>query len=61
VIENGDPEASADPMALKQGDLALLESEVARRLLSSHIHARFCLRGDGRDAAGSGDVVSLDG
>ena len=31
----------ADPMALKQGDLGLLESDVARRLLASRIPARF--------------------
>jgi hypothetical protein len=30
-----------DPMALKQGDLGLLESDVARRLLASTIPARF--------------------
>jgi hypothetical protein len=31
----------ADPMALKQGNLGLLESDVARRLLASRIPARF--------------------
>lgn len=31
----------ADPMLLRQGDLGLLESDVARRLLSSRIPARF--------------------
>src|SRR5215218_5196412 len=35
-------------MRLKQGDLGLLESEVARRLLSSRIPARFAyIAGDG--------------
>jgi hypothetical protein len=32
---------SADPMLLRQGDRALLETDVARRLLSSRIPARF--------------------
>lgn len=31
----------ANPMALKQGDLGLLESDVAQRLLTSRIPARF--------------------
>jgi hypothetical protein len=31
----------ANPMALKQGDLGLLESDVAQRLLASRIPARF--------------------
>jgi hypothetical protein len=34
-------ETSADPMLLRQGDPGLLESDVARRLLSSRIPARF--------------------
>jgi hypothetical protein len=34
-------DTSADPTQLRQGDLGLLESEVARRLLSSRIPARF--------------------
>jgi hypothetical protein len=34
-------DSSADPMLLRQGDLALLETDVARRLLSSRIPARF--------------------
>ena len=34
-------ESSGDPMTLKQGDLGLLESDIARRLLSSRIPARF--------------------
>src|SRR5919201_3550925 len=40
MAANGDRETTADPMALKQGDLGLLESDVARRLLSSRIPAR---------------------
>ena len=32
---------TGDPMTLRQGDLGLLDSEVARRLLSSRIPARF--------------------
>jgi hypothetical protein len=42
--ERQDDEANtraADPMSLRQGDLGLLESEVAKRLLSSRIPARF--------------------
>ena len=34
-------ETGRDPMTLKQGDLRLLETDVARRLLSSRIPARF--------------------
>jgi hypothetical protein len=30
-----------EPMALKQGDVRLLETDVAQRLLSSRIPARF--------------------
>jgi hypothetical protein len=41
VSGNGNRETAVDPMALKQGDLRLLESDVARRLLSSRIPARF--------------------
>jgi hypothetical protein len=33
--------ADADPMSLPQGDIGLLESELAKRLLSSTIPARF--------------------
>jgi hypothetical protein len=40
VTENCNRRTGADPMTLKQGDLGLLESEVARRLLSSRIPAR---------------------
>lgn len=41
-------ETRGDPTALRQGDLGLLESEVARRLLSSRIPARFAyIAGDG--------------
>jgi hypothetical protein len=36
-----DPRTRADPMVLRQGDLGLLETEIARRLLSSTIPARF--------------------
>jgi hypothetical protein len=35
------PEKGLDPMTLRQGDLGLLESEIAQRLLSSRIPARF--------------------
>jgi len=39
---------SGDPMALRQGDLGLLESDVAQRLLASRIPARFAyIAGDG--------------
>src|SRR5438093_4587977 len=39
---------SDDPMALRQGDLGLLESDVAQRLLASRIPARFAyIAGDG--------------
>src|SRR5262249_48231672 len=41
VTGNADRKSSADPITLKQGDLGLLESDVARRLLSSRIPARF--------------------
>jgi hypothetical protein len=41
VTDDSDQETSADAMALRQGDLGLLESDVARRLLSSCIPARF--------------------
>ena len=34
-------DGKADPMLLRQGDLGLLETDVARRLLSSRIPARF--------------------
>lgn len=40
MAANGDREPGADPMALQQGDLGLLESDVACRLLSSRIPAR---------------------
>jgi hypothetical protein len=35
------PEKGPDPMTLGQGDLRLLESEAAQRLLSARIPARF--------------------
>src|SRR5215475_2538746 len=38
---NGSPRKGGEPMTLKQGDLRLLETDVARRLLSSRIPARF--------------------
>lgn len=41
MTDDGNRKDGADPMALKQGDLGLLESEVARRLLASRIPARF--------------------
>src|SRR4051812_36023837 len=41
MSETRDPESGPDPMTLAQGDVRLLESEVARRLLSSGIPARF--------------------
>jgi hypothetical protein len=41
VTDYGNRKDGADPMALKQGDLGLLESDVARRLLASRIPARF--------------------
>jgi hypothetical protein len=41
VSDDGKANDGADPVALKQGDLALLESDVARRLLTSRIPARF--------------------
>ena len=41
MTDDSDQETSADAMALRQGDLGLLESDVARRLLSSCIPARF--------------------
>ena len=41
MSENENRETSADPMALKQGNLGLLESDIALRLLSSRIPARF--------------------
>jgi hypothetical protein len=40
VTDESNPETSTDPMTLKQGDLGLLESDVAQRLLSSRIPAR---------------------
>jgi hypothetical protein len=40
VASEGNSETGADPMALNQGDLGLLESDIARRLLSSTIPAR---------------------
>jgi hypothetical protein len=45
VTENRKRHTSTDPMTLKQGDLGLLESDVARRLLSSRIPARFAYIG----------------
>jgi len=41
VTDESNPETSTDRMTLKQGDLGLLESEVAGRLLLSRIPARF--------------------
>lgn len=41
VSDSRDLEKGSDPMTLGQGDLRLLESEVAQRLLSSRIPARF--------------------
>jgi hypothetical protein len=41
VSETRHPEKDPNPMTLGQGDLRLLESEVAQRLLSSRIPARF--------------------
>ena len=41
MTNDRDRQTSIDSMTLKQGDLGLLESEVARRLLSSRIPARF--------------------
>jgi hypothetical protein len=41
VTEDSNRKNRADPMALEQGDLGLLESDVARRLLASRIPARF--------------------
>jgi hypothetical protein len=41
VTDESNRKDRADPMALKQGDLGLLESEVAQRLLASRIPARF--------------------
>jgi hypothetical protein len=49
VTENVNRQEGADPMTLKQGALGLLESDVARRLLSSRIPARFAyIATDGR-------------
>jgi hypothetical protein len=41
VTDDNNRKNGADPMALKQGDLGLLESDVARRLLAARIPARF--------------------
>jgi hypothetical protein len=41
VTDDSNRKDRADPMALKQGDLGLLESDVAQRLLASRIPARF--------------------
>jgi len=41
VTEDSNRKNRADPMALEQGDLGLLESDVAQRLLASRIPARF--------------------
>src|ERR687892_1642682 len=41
MSETRHPEKGHDPMTLGQGDLRLLESEIAQRLLSSRIPARF--------------------
>jgi hypothetical protein len=41
VTDNSNRKDGADRTALKQGDLGLLENDVARRLLASRIPARF--------------------
>jgi hypothetical protein len=41
MTDNSDQEAGVEPKTLKQGDLGLLQSDVARRLLASRIPARF--------------------
>lgn len=41
MTDDSDRNERADPAALKQGDLGLLESDVAQRLLTSRIPARF--------------------
>lgn len=41
MTEDSNRKNRADPMALEQGDLGLLESDVAQRLLASRIPARF--------------------
>jgi hypothetical protein len=41
VTDDGNRKDGADAMALKQGDLGPLRSDVARRLLASRVPARF--------------------
>ena len=41
MTDDSNQKVDADPMALKQGDPGLLETDVARRLLTSRIPARF--------------------
>ena len=49
VNVKGDRDTAGDPLALEQGDLGLLGSDVAQRLLSSRIPARFAyIATDGR-------------
>ena len=43
-----------------QGDLRLLESDLARRLLASTVPARVRVRLDRRHATGAADLVPLD-
>jgi hypothetical protein len=45
VTDDSNRNDRADPMALKQRDLGLLESEVAQRLPASRIPARFAYVG----------------
>jgi len=48
VTNDSDRETGAAPERLRQGDLGLLESDIARRLLASRIPARFAyIAGDG--------------
>jgi hypothetical protein len=41
MMDPRDRRTGLDPMVLRQGDLGLLETDIARRLLSSRIPARF--------------------
>lgn len=41
MTDESKPRAGPDPMCLRQGDLGLLETDIARRLLSARIPARF--------------------
>jgi hypothetical protein len=48
MAHESNPQTGVEPMVLRQGDLRLLDSEVARRLLASRIPARLAyLAGDG--------------